>query len=436
MFRLLLEDLLSWKGQSERKPVLLDGARQTGKSYLLKELFGKQHFPRVHVIDFLKTPEADLLFEDDLDPLRLINDLGLFLNQAIDPLCDLIIFDEIGECLKAVQSLKYIAEEHADWFICASGSNIGLLNSFPVGKVYGLTLRPMNFEEFILAVGTPPQLSAYESVDRRELVHRQLWPLLVDYFFTGGMPEVVSSWVNSTGEPLIERRRNARKIQRDILIGYERDFGKYAGKVNGFHIGQVFKNIVGQLQHSVEGATKRYRFKGVIEKKRAYRDFDNIIAWLEKTHLTSKCYVISERPRTPIRAAAKESLFKLFYPDVGLLCCELGVKESVLDMGDVIYKGPIVENYIQNELLSYGLNETYCWSENTAEIEFILETIEGVIPVEVKAGKNTQARSLRSYKERYSPLRTIKFIGAVGGTDENDQVLPLYYSKLLKGLVQ
>lgn len=136
MQRLLLNELLNWKKNQRRKPILLDGARQVGKSYLLKELFGKTHFENVHVIDFLKKPNATLLFEQDLDPERLIDDLNLFLNTEINPETDLIIFDEIGECTKAVQSLKFIAEDKPNWFVCASGSNIGLLDTFPVGKVH------------------------------------------------------------------------------------------------------------------------------------------------------------------------------------------------------------------------------------------------------------------------------------------------------------
>ncbi|NRB40675.1 MAG: ATP-binding protein [Pseudomonadales bacterium] len=435
MQRQLISQLIAWKCQKKRKPLLLDGARQVGKSYLLKELFGRQHFPRVHVVDFLRTPEAYQLFEQDLNPLRILNDLSLFLNREIDAENDLIIFDEIGECSKAVQALKFIAEEQPGWFVCASGSNIGLLDSFPVGKVHGLTLRPMNFEEFIQALGSKQQYSVFAAVDRRELVHQQLWPLLLDYFFVGGMPEAVASWLASKDLLLIERRRQVRQIQKDILLGYQRDFGKYAGKVNALHIEQVFNSVVGQLQKNVEASVKRYTFKQVIEKKRTYRDFSNIIDWLEKTHLLSKCYVINQPPAIPLRAMRKESFFKLFYLDVGLLCCELGITESVLALGDVVYKGPIVENFVQNELLSYGMQETYSWSENTAEIEFILESAQALIPVEVKAGSNTKAKSLQSFKQRYNPAQTIKLIGAVGGTNEKDRVLPLYYTNQLRELL-
>lgn len=432
MQRLLLNELLNWKKNQRRKPILLDGARQVGKSYLLKELFGKTHFENVHVIDFLKKPNATLLFEQDLDPERLIDDLNLFLNTEINPETDLIIFDEIGECTKAVQSLKFIAEDKPNWFVCASGSNIGLLDTFPVGKVHGLTLRPMNFEEFLLAVGRKTQHSVFMKTDRRMIAHDQLWPILIDYFFVGGMPEAVQNWVTSKEQTTVQRRNQVRQIQKDILQGYERDFGKYSGKVNALHINQVFKNTVNQLQNNIEGNTKRFVFKGVIEKKSSYKDFANVIDWLEKTHLVSKCYAISEKPRMPLRAIRRESIFKLFYLDIGLLCCELGINESALNMGDVLFKGVIAENFIQNELLSYGYNETYSWSVNTAEIEFLLETIEGIIPVEVKAGTNTKAKSLTSYKERYVPHKTIKLIGSVGGTDDTNVVVPLYYAKLLK----
>ncbi|NQY63277.1 MAG: DUF4143 domain-containing protein [Alteromonadaceae bacterium] len=286
--------------------------------------------------------------------------------------------------------------------------------------------------EFLLAAGSKTQHAAFMKTDRRMIVHDQLWPILVDYFFVGGMPEAVQNWVTSKEQTTVQRRNQVRQIQKDILQGYERDFGKYSGKVNALHINQVFKNTVNQLQNNIEGNTKRFVFKGVIEKKSSYKDFANVIDWLEKTHLVSKCYAISEKPRMPLRAIRRESIFKLFYLDIGLLCCELGINESALNMGDVLFKGVIAENFIQNELLSYGYNETYSWSVNTAEIEFLLETIEGIIPVEVKAGTNTKAKSLTSYKERYVPHKTIKLIGSVGGTDDTNVVVPLYYAKLLK----
>ncbi len=431
MKRLLLEELLNWKDAEKRKPILLDGARQVGKSYLLKELFGKAYFDNVHTIDFLKSPDASLLFEDDLEPERIIDGISLFLNKRVNPEKDLIIFDEIGECPRAVQSLKFIAEDKPQWFVCSSGSNIGLLDSFPVGKVHGLTLRPMNIEEFIMALGSELEYSMFQKMDRTKLVHNQLWSKLVDYFFVGGMPESVQSWLDTKEKSTAERRRKVRQIQKDILQGYERDFGKYSGKMNALHISQVFKSVIDQIQKNIEGNVKRFTFKGIIEKKSSYRDFSNIIEWLEKTHLISKCFVINKRPIVPLRAIRKNSFFKLFYLDVGLLSCSLGINESALNMGDMLFKGVIAENFIQNELLSYGYDESYSWSENTAEIEFLLEKGNSVIPVEVKAGKNTKAKSLSSFKERYAPENTIKLIGAVGGTDPKDIVLPLYYSNFL-----
>ena len=430
MQRLLLKQLKDWANLSRRKPILLDGARQSGKSYLLKQLFGEVHFPKVHVVDFLKTPKASVLFDEGLEPERWVNDLSLLLNTAINPSEDLIILDEVGECPNAVQALKFVAEEQPSWFVCASGSNIGLLNHFPVGKVHGLTLRPMNFEEFITALGSEQQQATYRAMDRRELVHQQLWPLLMDYFYVGGMPEAVACWKLTQGASLIERRRQVRQIQQNILHGYERDFGKYAGKVKALHINQVFASVVGQLQKNIESSVRRYTFNQVIEKKKSYRDFTNIIDWLEKTHLVSKSYVINQKPLSPLRMQRKESFFKLFYVDVGLLCCQLGISESVLAMKNMMYKGPIVENFVQNELLSYGLKESYSWHENTAEIEFILDSAEGIVPVEVKAGKNTRAKSLQSYNLRYAPTTTIKLIGAVGGSDTRQRVLPLYYTKV------
>ena len=196
----------------------------------------------------------------------------------------------------------------------------------------------MNIEEFILAKGTEHQYAVFHDMDRRELVHKQLWSILIDYFFIGGMPEAVQSWIDSKAQTTLTRRHMVRQIQKDILQGYERDFGKYSGKINALHISQVFNNVVTQLQKNIDGNTKRFIFKDVIEKKSSYRDFSNIIDWLEKTHLISKCYVITEKPRVPLRAIRKENFFKLLFLDIGLLCCESRMNESALDMGNMLFK--------------------------------------------------------------------------------------------------
>ncbi len=431
MERLLQHDLVTWKNKSTRKPILLDGARQVGKSYLLRHKFGAEHFKEVHVFDFLKSPDICQLFTNGLDPRNILNKLSLFKEKSIDPTQDLIIFDEIGECPKALQSLKFIAEDEPTWFVCASGSNVGLLNSFPVGKVQTLTLRPMNFEEFLLAHKNELLYEAFKNRDRSLVVFNKLWSLLVNFIFVGGMPEAVASWVASQESLDLERRRDVRAIQSEILSNYKQDFGKYAGAANALHLEMVFSNVANQLQKEIRGSVKRYRFKDVIHKKAGYRDFKSLIAWLEKTHLVSKSFIV-DTPKVPLSAYASDSFFKLFHLDVGLLCRELGISSSVLELADVTYKGPIIENFLQNELLSYGASHTYGWSANTSRVEFLLQVGDETFPVEVKAGVNTKAKSLRTFQKKYAPSKTFKFIGSAGGTDTKDQVWPLFYADILR----
>jgi predicted AAA+ superfamily ATPase len=291
----------------------------------------------------------------------------------------------------------------------------------------------MTFEEFMRAVASEVLIEAYDRFDRSETAHDRLWALLVDYLFVGGMPEVVRYWSQSVDEPLPSRRQQVQEIQADILNGFERDFSKYAGRVNALHLNTVFRNIPNQLQNYISSQTKRFNFSGVIPKRSGYRDFVSIIHWLESTCLASRCYVL-DKPQTRLKAFRNESFFKLFFIDVGLLTYDLGIPKSVLDLGEVLYKGPIVENFVQNELLANGIcsDSTYSWAGKTSQIEFLLQTTEGVVPLEVKAGKNARAKSLQVYKEKYSPSRTIKLTGTVGGTDQADAVLPLYYTKYLK----
>lgn len=436
MKRTLLTQLLIWKEKGERKPILLDGARQTGKSYLLQELFGK-HFKQVIRLDFLEQPNLATLFEDSLTPDDILENIELTLNVEIDQQNALIIFDEIGECQAAINSLKFFAEQKPEMFICASGSNIGLLGSFPVGKVELLELYPLTFEEFLWASEQPALVKAFDKMSMSKVAHDKLFNLLIDYYYVGGMPEAVKAWFNQERDiSIIERTQKISDIHADLIAGYERDFGKYSDKISARHIDAVFKNVPNQLSLNMDDSVKRFKFKDVIENKTRYQQLAGPIDWLEKCKLISKCHPIDTEPKSPLPLLAKDNIFKLFFFDVGLLGHLLNLNYSEHREQGFNYKGYIAENFVQNELIAPQGNPTYSWEYARSEIEFIYKSDNGsIIPIEVKSGKRTRAKSLGVYVQRYSPHKTIKLIGSTGALDdESALVLPLYYACKIQGL--
>lgn len=437
MERLLTDELLAWKRQPARKPILLDGARQVGKTYLVEKLFGERVFHKVHKLDFRLEPHLTELFAESLDPREVISNIELRLDTDVDIDRDLIVFDEVGECQAAVDSLKYFAEDLPDAYVCATGSNFGLPDSFPVGKTLQLELFPMCFEEFLMASGHSRSLQAFRERRRGQAVHRQLWSLLLDYYFVGGMPEAVADWFEDDHEDGLRARVvRVGRIHRDLIAGFQRDFSKYAGKLHAQHINTVFTNIPRQLANCQDDSVQRFKFRGVIERKRRYEDLRGPIDWLEKANLARKCYPVKGRPATPLWAMARANIFKLFLFDVGLLGRMLGLEYADQQSQSLHFKGYIAENFVQNELYAQVSYPTYGWEQAQAQVEFLHRCRDGeIIPVEVKSGARTRARSLRSYIDRYRPRRAIKLIGGPGGEETASlETWPLYYAQYLRDL--
>ena len=437
MNRLLIHELLKWQASDSRKPILLDGARQVGKTYLLENLFGKENFNNVHKLDFLANPSLSKLFDESLEPSIVLNNIEIHLNISIDIKNDLIFFDEIGESQAAVNSLKYFSEQLPNAFICSTGSNIGLLDSFPVGKVQILELFPLCFEEFLMASDNQKLLGAFKEQSRLKSTHDLLWKALLDYYYVGGMPEAVTNWYKNKSKGMHERTEIVKQVHRNLIDGYLRDFGKYSGKVNAQHIESVFRNVPRQLSKNIDSSVKRFIFKDVIIKKQRYTELSSPINWLEKTKLISKCYPINSQPRMPLASLIKENIFKLFFFDVGLLGHLLGMEyKDQLDQS-TSYKGYIAENFVQNEIRTHIGYPIYSWEEGQSEIEFLHRAQDGeIIPIEVKSGSRTRAKSLTFYSKRYHPSKTIKLIGAAGGNNENKSSLvwPLYYTQFLSNI--
>ena len=431
MQRLLLKTLLNWKAQTERKPLLIDGARQTGKTYLLKVLFGST-FTQILRVDFLESPEIAEAFAGSLTTADIITNLELLTGQVFNPETDLLILDEIGECPRAVTALKYFAEQAPHMYVVASGSNIGLLNSFPVGKVEQHNLRPLTFREFLLASGEHALIKAFENQINSAAAHSKLFDKLTDYYFTGGMPEAVHAWFALAEQSILDRVAAVNKIHSDLVSGYSRDFGKYSGKVDASLIESVFRNVPAQLSSVLDESVKRFKFKGVHERKSRYSELESAISWLDKCRLVLKNYPIDGMPRSPLAAYKKENVVKLFLFDVGLLNHMLGISYKEIKQQGYEYKGFVAENFVQQEFAAQGLETTVSWGDARAEIEFIATDDTGrIIPIEVKSGKRTRARSLESYINKCAPHKTLKLTGTQGSSalEREHIVLPLYYSE-------
>jgi len=409
MKRLIEAELLAWKSRSGRKPLVLKGARQVGKTWTLK-YFGEQHFKKYHYLNFEKNKQLLKYFEQDLEPSQLVSKLSVALNADINPDTDLLILDEIQEAPRALTALKYFAEEMPELAICAAGSLLGLKLgsvSFPVGKVEYAYMYPMCFEEFLEACGEFRLLKYLQNHqgDIGGAIHERLWELLRVYYVVGGLPEVVETYIGSSKQSQQKRFELVRNMQKQIISSYLDDMTKHCGKENSMHIERLWRDIPAQLAREQDGSATRFQFKGVIPGIQAYSRLVGVIDWLEATGLIIKTKIVHQA-ESPLSAFCKENRFKLYLFDVGILGALSGLRVSDIyeqDYGN--YKGYYAENFVAQELRTNDScpDDLYAWAEGRAEIEFLRDSDCGIIPVEVKAGANTQSKSLKSYTSRYKP---------------------------------
>jgi uncharacterized protein len=433
MKRIIYKNLLDWKTSKIRAPLLLKGARQVGKSYIL-EAFGRHEFRKSHLFNFEKEKQLSSVFEPDLNPERILTELSIYSGKKVDITKDLVIFDEIQECPAALTALKYFCEDMPRLALCCAGSLIGVKvssESFPVGKVDFLNLYPLTFEEFLMAMDDKMSLELYrnaEDVDSHsEIVHQRLWNRLREYYVTGGMPAVVLAYTSHRHDTL-DAMQKARHIQKKLVESYTYDFAKHSGKINSVHISSVFENVPMQLSANIDGSVKRYRFKGVIPKKRGYAELRGPMEWLEKSGLVLKVKVC-KKAQLPLESFCNHNMFKLFMFDIGLLGCMLDLPVKLLYAQDFgISKGYLAENLVAQEFAARGVENLYSWVGRTAEIEFLRVMSGELIPVEVKSGTRTQAKSLRQYILNYSPTRAVKLSGRplYKGREQTVQNYPLY----------
>lgn len=429
MYRKISEELIKWKSSKNRKPLLLSGARQTGKSYIVEE-FGSKYFDIFLKVDFEKEPRVKEVFKDSLDPKEVIIKLENYYNQRILPEKTLIFFDEIQACPAAITSLKYFNEEANDYYVIAAGSLLGVaINrknkedkfSFPVGKINQLRLYPMNFEEFLIALNENILIdtirqSYKDNKPLDELIHNKALKLFRQYLTIGGMPEVIKEYLNS-GSFI-----SAIKVVEDIYSNYVDDTAKYASVSEAIKNKACYQSVVGQLLKP----NKNFKYSEVKKGKNA-QYFESSIEWLRNAGVILKSYLL-ESASIPLNSHYDDFLFRIYLSDVGLFRYKANI--SISDIQDINYKddltGVLSENYVGQELASYNIPLCFWKGKSEAEIEFMVEKNKNVIPIEVKAGKNVSSSSLNVYKNTHKLDYVYRVSMKNFGLANNIKSVPLY----------
>ena len=424
MYRLLMDELIKWKNNKDRKPLILKGIRQCGKTYLLKE-FGEKYYTDIAYFNFEGNESLQDRFERDLDCSRIIEELSILRGKPIKKEETLIIFDEIQFCNKALSSLKYFCENMPGYHIVSAGSLLGIALSkplpFPVGKVDFLTLYPMSFYEFLLANGEDMLCEYLLNLPNNEVVS----PLFTDklenylrsYYITGGMPEVVDKWIKTKDIFLIE------DIQKKILDSYELDFAKHAPIKDYPKLSLIWKSIPNQLARE----NNKFMYSNVKKGLRG-KDLEDALQWLISAGLVYRVSRI-EKPFIPLEAHADQGYFKLYMPDIGLLRKVAGLPAgAILEKNNLFteFKGALTENYVLCELIKINNGNIYYWkSQNIAEVDFVIGFGTKIIPLEVKSERNTKSRSLTEYRKRYNPEISL-LISMNNISGEKIKNIPLY----------
>lgn len=405
MKRAILEDLLHWKTTKGRKPLLLRGARQVGKTWLMKE-FGRKNYEQVIYINFERDKLLQNLFKTDFNIQRILS--ALQVQSGIVPQAEntLIIFDEIQEAEGALTALKYFQEEAPQYHIIGAGSLLGIaLNntSFPVGKVQFLELHPMSFSEFLEAINEKSILNILKEKNWSlvETFHERIVGLLKQYYFVGGMPEVVNSYVN------YQNYEAVRQLQKDILDAYELDFSKHAPPQIILKIRMVWKSLPSQLSRE----NKKFVY-GLVKSGARAREYEDALNWLVDYGLIHRIYRIAA-PRTPLRSYEDLKAFKLYALDIGLLGALSGLDVQVLLQKNSLFtefKGALTEQFVLQQLMGEVHLLPNYWSNDTStnEVDFILEYQQNLFPLEVKAEENLQSKSLKSYHQQFQPKISIR----------------------------
>lgn len=424
MYRIAIEKLKRWKESKNRKPLIIEGARQVGKTWLMKE-FGKLYYSDTVYINFDSNSTMKELFDSDLNVERIILGLELYTGKKIDFNNTLLIFDEIQEVPKALSSLKYFCENAPEYHIVCAGSLLGIAlhqgTSFPVGKVDFLKLYPLSFKEFLIATGNERFADLLDKQDYQMITSfkQKYIDALKTYYFVGGMPEVVQNFV------LNKDYNEVRSIQKRIFLAYEQDFFKHAPNEIVPKIRMLWNNIPSQLVKE----NKKFIYGLVREGARA-KDYETAIMWLSDCGLVHKVSRINA-PNNPLKVYEDLKSFKLFVVDIGLLSCMVGLHQQVLlEKNDLFveFKGALTEQYVCQQLKTIEDLGIYYYTNDrgSCEIEFIIDTGKQIIPVEVKAEINLKAKSLKTYQEKFTPKLSIRTAMTDFKKEETLINLPLY----------
>lgn len=407
MYREISKELEKWKDKARRKPLLLTGVRQCGKTYIVKE-FAKDNFKNNVYVNFESDEKLSAIFEYDFDVARIVSELESHYKTKIVPGETLVFFDEIQACPRAITSLKYFCENMRELHIVCAGSLLGVALkrnqvSFPVGKVNRMQLYPMSFKEFVIANDRTDLIKIFSEwpIDREipDMYKTPMEKLLKEYYIVGGMPEAVKTYIETKNYDEVE------EVQNEILSDYADDFAKHAPLEEVPKIRWIWDSVPVQLAKE----NNKFMFSHVKEGKRSAQ-LEDALQWLVDAGLLIKTELV-EKPETPLDGSADKTYFKVYMSDVGLLRARSKVSPSTIieeTSHYIKYKGAFVENYVLNELKATGKQPFFWRSGNAAEVDFIFETDGELIPVEVKSADNTQAKSYKQFCKKYQPKKGLK----------------------------
>lgn len=432
MYRKIMEKLVEWKNASDRKPLILRGARQVGKTYIIKQ-FGKENYDGVAYFNFDHDKDLYNLFENTKDPNRILEQLAFIYGKAIIPGKTLIVFDEIQECPDALNSLKYFEEEAKEYHIISAGSLLGIRlshTSFPVGKVDFLDMYPMTFTEFLEADGCKNLVDYMESLEKIENIPNIFFDRLSEklkaYFIIGGMPEVVSSWVKE------KDMEKVNKIQDNILRAYESDFSKHTSNVEANRISIIWNSIPSQISKE----NKKFLYQVAKDGARA-REYEGALNWLRDANVVNKIYNVT-KPSMPLISYNDLSSFKIYLNDVGLLRKMTDLDSKVIIEGNKLFeefKGALTESYVLQTLLASGFNPYYFTFDNRYEIDCVIQYQNEIYPIEVKSSENINNTSLKIYNEKFEPKIRLRFSMRNLNKDDNLINIPLFMVEYVKNIL-
>lgn len=428
MRRKLYDELKKWKNSEVRKPLLLQGARQVGKTYLLRE-FGDKEFSDVVYLNLDKEKERfGAIFKDSINPDDIIHKLETIIGKKIEPEHTLIIFDEVQEVPRALTSLKYFNEDAPEYFVAASGSLLGIAlhqgTSFPVGQVDRLKLEPMSFEEFVIAIGGERFLRVAGDESSLKIFADKFEEMFRDYLIVGGMPEAVASWARDRDFAAVD------KIQNSILLAYLEDISKHTDATAATRIHQIWNSLPAQFAKRNE----KFMFNAIREGARA-REYEVAIQWLVDCNIVRRVARLKTGDKMPLTAYADPSAFKLYFLDVGLFRHLAGMPTEMMLSDTKVFgefNGFFVEQFVLQQLA--GLHELYYWASGAAaEVDFVTSIGASIVPIEVKSGTNVKAKSLRVFRDNYHPALALRF--SLKPIEYNDGLLnlPIWLAGLSAG---